>query len=652
MLPHFSRRRWLLLFLNLTTWILLSLFTFSQPVFAGPKDFPVYGTLRANVRFWENIYSLYSLKDAVIHDQDDLSKVYAVLKMRDSGARGANEYNKKLRKNGLKKYRKILARLVHQAPKTPEEKRVAAMFPPGKSGRRSMAKASKNLRIQTGQKERFKEGVIRSGAYIDAMKQIFRRAGMPEDLAYLPHVESSFNPKAYSKFGAAGVWQFTRATGRQYLSITDAVDERLDPISATRGAAAYLKNSYGELRNWPLALTSYNYGLAGMVRASQMYGSYERVFQNYRKGHFKFASQNFYSEFLAARKVAKKMEKNPHIPLHHPTRYTSMTLKGYVSLATVSLHFQIGLDKLRELNPALRPPVFKGQKFLPRGYKLRLPHSSSIVRLLRTFPDSNYQATQRPSRFHRVQSGDTAGGIARKYRISLKSLIQANNLDRNATIYVHQRLKLPGVAPRGSKKKRSSSRLVAYIPAQSKRFANAQQPLTHEIKTIYATRKKTKFDALTPQVPAKDPTAYSVAGLYRENGLTYGNIIVQPEESIELFSSWLTLSPKHIRQLNRLRNGQDVPPGKTLRMSFQRISPEEFIDKRLDFLQETEDDFFAGYSIKGRKLYRVRSGDTLWDLCYNKFDIPLWLLRRYNSTINLSRLNVDQQLVIPVIQPI
>lgn len=641
-----------MLFLSLSICILLSLFALSLPVFAGPKDFPEYTALRENVRFWEDIYSRYSLKDAVIHDQDDLSKVYAVLKMRDSGAKGAKEYNKKLRKNGLKKYRKILARLAHQAPNTAEEKRIAAMFPRGNSGRRSMAQASKNLRIQTGQKERFKEGVIRSGAYIDAMKQIFRRAGMPEDLAYLPHVESSFNPKAYSKFGAAGIWQFTRATGRQYLSITDAVDERLDPISATRGAAAYLKNSYGELRNWPLALTSYNYGLAGMIRASQMYGSYERVFQNYRKGHFKFASQNFYSEFLAARKVAKKLEKNPHVLLHRPIRFTSMTLKGYVSLATVSLHFQVGLNKLRELNPALRPPVFTGQKYLPRGYKLRLPASTSIVQFIKTFPDSYYQPSQRPSRFYRVRAGDTAGGIARKYGISLKQLIRANNLDRNATIYVHQRLKLPGGVPQGGKKTRSSSRLVAYIPAQSKRFANAQQPLPHEIKTIYATGKKTKFDALTPQIPAKDLTAYSVTELYRENGLTYGSIVVQPGESLDLYSSWLTLSPKRIRQLNRMRKGQDIPPGKRLRVSFQHISPEKFMDKRLDFLQETEDDFFAGYIITGRKLYKVQPGDTLWNLCYKKFDIPLWLLRRYNSNINLSRLNVDQQLVIPVIQPI
>ena len=172
-----------------------------------------------------------------------------------------------------------------------------------------MAVAAESVRSQTGQRERFLAGVIRSGAYIPAIKQVLRSYGLPEDLAYLPHVESSFNTAAYSKVGASGIWQFTKSTGKTYLRIDQAVDERSDPLIAAHAAAKYLKNSYNQLGTWPLALTSYKYGTAGTKRALNEKGSYERIFTEYNKGHFKFASRNFYAEFLAAKEIARNPDK-------------------------------------------------------------------------------------------------------------------------------------------------------------------------------------------------------------------------------------------------------------------------------------------------------------------------------------------------------
>ena len=105
-----------------------------------------------------------------------------------------------------------------------------------------------NIRCQVGQKDRFEEGLIRSGAYIEEIKQIFRDADLPEDLAYLPHVESSFNPKAYSKFGAAGMWQFTRSTGRRFMKIDYTIDERRDPINFIPGGRATAAQKLSEIR--------------------------------------------------------------------------------------------------------------------------------------------------------------------------------------------------------------------------------------------------------------------------------------------------------------------------------------------------------------------------------------------------------------------
>ena len=191
---------------------------------------------------------------------------------------------------------------------------------------------------------------------------------MPEELAYLPHVESSFNFRAYSKFGAAGIWQFTRATGVQYLTIDYAVDERLDPILATHAAAKYLQNSYSALHSWPLALTSYNYGLAGMMRATKEEGDYEGVFKNYNKGYFKFASKNFYPEFLAALKVAKQLEQKPKVRLDAAQASRYLTLPGYVHIKDAGRHFGISPETIVSLNPALQPSVISGEKHIPKGY--------------------------------------------------------------------------------------------------------------------------------------------------------------------------------------------------------------------------------------------------------------------------------------------
>ena len=124
----------------------------------------------------------------------------------------------------------------------------------------------------------------------------------------LLRVESSFNPRAFSKAGAAGLWQFTRGTGSDYLAVNALIDERYDPYAATDAAARLLKDNYKALGSWPLALTAYNYGRAGMLRAVRNHGSYEGIFTSYEGGSFKFAARNFYSEFIAAARVAKRLE--------------------------------------------------------------------------------------------------------------------------------------------------------------------------------------------------------------------------------------------------------------------------------------------------------------------------------------------------------
>lgn len=626
--------------------LLLSIPFFCQGAVPGNQEFPRYRTIEKNVAFWEKVYSHYSLTQAVIHDSDDISKIYEIIPLLDDDLPGAARLNSIFQRRAKEKYRAILLQLTQKVPTNPDEKRVAALFV-GKDRMQKIRLAADNVRSQRGQKERFLQGVLHSGRYMKEIKRIIRAYNLPEDLAYLPHVESSFNFQAYSKFGAAGIWQFTRATGKEYLTIDYALDERLDPILATHAAAKYLQNSYFTLNNWPLALTSYNYGLSGMVRAVVEEGSYQQIFNNYEKGRFKFASRNFYPEFLAALNVAKELEKKHRQKLDPPQSTMYLKLAGYAHIADIAKHFSISKETIVQLNPALRPAVVSEEKYIPKGYNLRLPASKQTSRQLASISSQLYKKRQKASLFHRVQKGDTAGSIARQHGVSLTSLIKANNLDKYATIYPKQKLRIPGQSRPEVKKSKASQK----ISARSHGKTRAKERST-KVPVLLATKKLHPSGNGYDFLPMKDPSLYNVFNIYRKKGMTYGYITVQPEESLGLYRDWLGTSTTRLRALNSLVPGAHLQPGQQLLVRFDQLSPTQFEEKRLDFLRETEEDFFAVFKVIGQKIYQVISGDTLWDLCYNKFDIPLWLLERYNSSISLTQINKEQELIIPIVQQI
>lgn len=407
------------------------------------SNFPEYSVIKDNVRFWEKIYGHYSRNDAVVHDRDDLSIIYETIPLVDTSLPGAARINKLVRLKTVEKYEAILRQLSKTGqPRTQNERRVYNLFK-GKHKTRLFAKAVDNIRIQTGLKEQFEKGVALSGQYLPEIKKIFTSHGLPVELAYLPHVESSFDNTAHSSAGAQGIWQFTRSTGRQYLRINSIIDERRDPVLAAEAAAHYLKNSFKSLESWPLALTSYNYGLAGMMRAVKAEGSYDKIFANYQEGHFKFASRNFYSEFLAAYKVARKIEIARKTELYCPLQSYYIVLKNRVSLASLERHFKLPGRVFTELNPALLSPIITGEELIPPGYKLRLPKTTVVAQRLHKIPRDEIKKQPKKRNYYIVKRGDTVHSIAVKHKISLAKLLKVNNLDHQGKIYTQQKLKIP-----------------------------------------------------------------------------------------------------------------------------------------------------------------------------------------------------------------
>lgn len=609
--------------------------TVLQPGRSMGEDFPLPNAIRHNVLFWKKVYGTYSASQAVIHDAKDLSKVYTVIRQFDPALPHAAKLNDIAQKRAKKKYTSILIHLAKGAPATTsDEKRVAALFQ-GKNRRQRMLEAAENVRSQTGLKESFKSGVIKSGRYMKEMKRIFRSYRLPENLAYLPHVESSFQTYAYSKLGAAGIWQFTKNTGEQYLSINYAIDERLDPILSAHAAAKYFKSSFRTFNDWPLAITSYNYGVAGMLRAKNELGNYSNIFKRYSKGHFKFASRNFYSEFLAALYTAQRLEQELSARIEPALGSHYLALKSYISINDISTHFGCSIQTLKEYNPALRPSIFTGEKLIPKGYTLRLP-AGNLRSKMATIPASSFKSTQRESIYHRVKKGETALKIASNYKISLHQLLQANNLSKSTTIYANQKLRIPKTAIIADKTKTFKS-------------LNAKSFQHPPVTTLSDIKKQRPSESGYDYIPPKNPTIYNVFNLHKKDTSLCGYATLQPEEHLYLIAEWLETDLASLVSLNKLSpENARIPPGKQLLICFKQVSPDSFEERRLDHLQTTEEDFFSAFRIVGQKRYSVSPGDTIWNLCHKKFEIPLWLLERYNSTMNLAQLLPGQDLIIPL----
>ena len=723
--------------------------------------FPVYDSIRPNVLFWKKIYTHYSTTEGVIHDNQNLAIIYDVIELQDLNRHGSRKINQNRIKKAKKKYQLILAKLAQgKSPEEPEEKRVADLFG-SKAQRSDFRSAMGNLRCQVGQKDRFQQGIIRSGAYLAQVKQIFRDAGLPPELSYLPHVESSFKPKAYSKFGAAGIWQFTRSTGKRFMTVNYTVDERLDPILSSNAAAQLLKQNFMELRDWPMAITAYNHGISGMLRAKRRKGSYEAIFKEYRSRSFKFASRNFYSEFLAASEVAQNYRQYfGELALDTPLKSQEVEMSGYCSLPEISQQLKLELGALSELNSALRNPVIRGQKYVPKGFRLRLPLQAGRdwELVMAELAPKIYKNFQKRSQIYTVQIGDSAGEIAREHGVKLRDLIAANNLNSRATIYVNQTLRIPlpdkkpiTVARKEALRAKAQSIVKSpnLLSTEAQSIANQAADLMLAMNATAEPREtiensvtdaplsqlsqtnpesqsspdlasKKEYDSgetntvefqlvepakgearkeerplpvtqgidrvddqetLLPQVykrlPEKPKTAipqesdveaakpaiqapeinpeilqgnFAIEHIWYDQGKPFGTIQVEVEETLGHYAEWLKVPTQEIRRLNGLRFGKNIRINDSIRIPLRRVTKEVFEERRFEFHKEITEDFFESFRIEKVQTYTVRRGDNIWTLSKEKFEVPLWLIKKYNTHLNFNALYPAQQLFIPIIE--
>jgi len=378
---------------------------------------------------------------------DNLDIIYEVVYL---GEKPLSRRARERKLDGVKKkYRTILRKLAkseNSASLKGEEKRVFNLV------KKNFYRASRNIRSQLGQKDRFREGIERSGLYEEEIKRIFKEYNLPEELSVLPHVESSFQIGAYSSAGAAGIWQFTRGTGRLFMRVGYDVDERRDPILATHGAAKLLKKNFESLRSWPLAITAYNHGLQGMIRAQKKFGNdFVEILDKYKSRTFGFASGNFYAEFLAALHVVQNQNKYfPNLVLKKPLNTVSFELPDYIDIRTAMNYFDMSREEIAESNPSLRNPVLNGEKRIPRGFIFQAPVEKvdNMVARYGQIPQRVKYDQQLRSKWYTVRRGDTLSGIALRFGTTVSSLKSFNNIGRRNHIYIGQVIQLPGGKPR------------------------------------------------------------------------------------------------------------------------------------------------------------------------------------------------------------
>ena len=635
------------------------------PVPGSEGAMPRPAALEPDVEFWIRVYTQIDTNSGFLHDQYNLGVVYETLHFAPDESQSAREHEVDAHRDRIgAALRRIAA--AGDTPLSEEDQRIRDLW--GSASPSRLREAVDDIRFQLGQADRFRAGLIRAGAWETHIAETLANRGLPAELAVLPHVESSFNPAAYSKVGAAGLWQFMRSTGRRYMRIDRSVDDRLDPSRSTEAAAQLLGYNYRVLGTWPLAITAYNHGTAGMMRAKETLGTDDivTIVRRYSSRTFGFASRNFYVSFLAALDIDHNPDKYfGAVPRQGEARFQIVPVPGYVSMTTLERVLHVQPEALRALNPALLRPVWDGQLRVPRDYRLRLPMDGEqwTTELLahQLNPHELYAGQPQPKRY-KVQEGDTLARLADRYGVPIDTLARMNRLRVSAALRVGRTIELPegatvqvaSAAPAAPAAAGGTADLGA-VPAAVAQRESAEDAAAVATITVVASRDQpvsaAQAEALSPALgpgadiqQSADPTDYSV----RKDD----SIRVAAEETLGHYADWLGVSAQHLRELNHMTMKKPVLVGHRLKLDFQKVSHDVFEQHRRDYHRELQAAYFAAHRISGTEIYIARPGDSLWTVTKRARQLPEWLLVQYNPDVDFSELRAGMQIVIPRVEEV
>ena len=513
--------------------------------------FPRYAVLKPNVAFWTKVFSEYSEHQSAIHDMNNLDVVFEVLDFTGEAGTLDPQSLRKLKNHQeavtIERTRRLLEQ-VHAARHQPEtlgaeQRRIFDLYARNQNDDRFVTAASA-LRSQRGLRERTQQALEISGKYLPSMEGVFKSYSLPLRLTRLPLVESSFNVEAYSKVGAAGLWQFIPASARIYMRLNDVVDDRRDPWTSTDAAARHLRDDYDSLGSWPLALTAYNHGRGGIARGLAATGGTELpdLIRGYTAKSFGFASRNFYAEFLAASDVERNWREHfGEIRRKTPLEFDVVETKHYVPYETLRRLCDADDEMFRKLNPAYRPEVIEGKLYVPPGHLIRVPAGAAknfTVAYAQLGDHERFDQQRVNHLLHKVRRGDTLGGVAKRYGVTQASIRAHNGVGKRGVLRAGQVLKI--------------------VPRTERRPGPVTVAVGESKPGLTAAEKRASDRATTKK---KKPSS-SRAG-YRTHRVRSG-------QTLSSIAHTYKVSIRDLRQANDLGASSDIRVGEKLKVPVRR----------------------------------------------------------------------------------
>jgi membrane-bound lytic murein transglycosylase D len=322
------------------------------------------------------------------------------------------------------------------------------------------------------EKKFFLESYKRSGKYRPMITEALKSAGLPEELSWLPLIESGYKVNALSSARALGLWQFIPSTGYKFgLKRDRYIDERLDFEKSTHAAIAYMKELHQIFGEWSTVLAAYNCGEGRVLRVirTQNVNYLDNFWDLYKR--LPRETARYVPRFLATLHIVNNLEKYglAKVKVDPPLEWETVELTKKAHIKDIAK--AIGLDRkdIKALNPELRLDILPSEE-----YPLRVPFEKKEILVASLDEIQAYSpppAPQSKYRYHRVRRGETLSTIARRYGVGMKSIARANQLNRKYTIVAGQTLKIPARYYSGSSTGGGTAKATA-----------SGKPVTHVVK--------------------------------------------------------------------------------------------------------------------------------------------------------------------------
>jgi membrane-bound lytic murein transglycosylase D len=598
-----------------------------------PSDgnpFPTSPIIEQQQQLWVRVFSRLGSDRGVIHDGRRNDPIYEELDLSGLKPKEQRQFIKH-RLAEVAAYLRDLADAIEQNKEPDEQARRLRSHLSVTASPDEIRESSRNLRFQRGLADRFEAGVVRSGAFEAEIRKILNDFDVPEELVNLPHVESSYNNATRSRAGAVGIWQFTRGTGKLFMTVDNEVDERLDPLIAARAAAKFLRQNYERLGTWPLAITAYNHGPQSLERIVSRMGTTDLgyLIEHYDGPLFKFASKNFYAEFLAARHVAENFVAYfGDLERRTPYQFARVELPFFLEFERAVQLLGVSKSQLAELNPSLRRPVLTGTRYIPKGFQLRLPARTDPRQFIAEVPASARMPRQKTVLEVQVTRGDTLYSIGRRYNVPWMTIAALNNISPRSRLMPGQRLIMPG-HPNAQTVAQSTATMPA-APSSAPAEASRQPPSLQPVQsTVTATANEAEPALAHLAAVAARKYSYLAMKNY-DSKKRLGKLQAAYGETVGHYADWARVTAQEIREANGLHSSA-LQPGRTVIIPMG-VDPDEFSRQRMAFHQQREESFFSAYEIADTKEVKLQKGQTVWNVAQSH-GVPMWLLYRENPVL-------------------